>query len=156
VGGELYPAAGVAPCLCVGASPEDTPIRETRQRGGFEISLWRNVPGPAAGRTLGRLSGLALTSSHEDEQDQENHDSHASDDVRHHGNHPGNIAGVGPDKADDRPHHEQRDHRSKPVQNLSPGDVLSLRPLERFAFRQAVLVHTTPAKRWYLEIVRKL
>jgi hypothetical protein len=64
-----------------------------------------------AGYSARGLSRSPLTPSFDAKGDQENHDSHASGDVRHHGNHPGNVARVGPDQADDRADEEQGDHR---------------------------------------------
>src|SRR5437773_9782419 len=76
---------------------------------------------------------LALTSSHDDKGDQKNQDSDATDDIRHHGDQTGNVAGVGPDEADNRSQDEHGDHRSQPVQNLSPGDDAQLTLMGRFA-----------------------
>ena len=78
---------------------------------------------PAGAEHLGRLP---LTPSNDSEGDQENHDAQHTDDVRHHGNRTGDIAGVGPDQADDRSHDEHGDHRSEPVQNPSSGNEPSL------------------------------
>jgi len=64
-----------------------------------------------AGYSARGLSRSPLMPSHDAMEDQENHDSHASGDVRHHGNHPRNVARVGPDQADDRADEEQADHR---------------------------------------------
>jgi hypothetical protein len=58
-----------------------------------------------------RLSSSPLTPSHDGKENHESHDSHAPGDVCHHGNHPGNVAGVGPDEADNRSDDEQGDHR---------------------------------------------
>ena len=85
-----------------------------RNRGAVELSAAE------------RLDRLPLTPSHEGKGDTENHDSDDSDDVRHHGDQTGNVAGVGPDEADDRSHDEHGDHRSQPVQNPSSGDEPSL------------------------------
>ncbi|TML13976.1 MAG: hypothetical protein E6G31_06525 [Actinobacteria bacterium] len=68
------------------------------------------------------LSRSPLSPRHHDQGDQEKHDSRGADDVGHHGNRPGNVAGVGPDEADDRAHDKHDDHRSQPVQNPSPSD----------------------------------
>jgi len=48
------------------------------------------------------------------EGDQNQHDSNAADDVRHHGNRTGHVAGVRPDETDDRPDDEQSDNRGEP------------------------------------------
>jgi hypothetical protein len=67
--------------------------------------------------------------------DQENHDSDGTEDVRHHGNEPSNVARVGPQKADNYSHDEHSDHRSKPVENPSSGD--DAEPTLTGAFRQS-------------------
>ena len=78
---------------------------------------------------------MPLTPSHDAKRDQEKHDSEATDEVRHHGNQTGNVAGVGPDEADSRSHDEHGDHRSQPVQNPSFGD--DAEPTLMTGFRQS-------------------
>jgi hypothetical protein len=55
---------------------------------------------PGGFRRATKLSRLSLTSSHDDKGDQRNHDSDATDDVRHPGDQTGNVAGVGQDEAE--------------------------------------------------------
>jgi hypothetical protein len=61
-----------------------------------------------AARGLGRLP---LTSSDDGKGNQENDDSDGTDDACDHGNETRNVAGVGPDEADNRSDDEQGDHR---------------------------------------------
>jgi hypothetical protein len=68
------------------------------------------------------LSRSPLTPSHDGKSDQENHDSDGADEVRHHGNETGNVAGVGPDEADNNSHDEHSDRRSQPVKEPSSRD----------------------------------
>jgi hypothetical protein len=56
------------------------------------------------------------------EGNQKKHDSTDANDVRHPGKRTGHVAGVRPDKADNRPHDEQNDHRGQPVENPPGGD----------------------------------
>ena len=65
---------------------------------------------------------MPLTPSGDGKSDQENHDSDATDDVRHHGNEPGNVARVSPDEADNYSRDDHGDRRSEPVENPSSGD----------------------------------
>src|SRR5919106_2418572 len=81
------------------------------------------------------LSRLPLTPSHDCKGDQEKHDSDGTDDVRHDGNQTRNIAGVGPDEADNRSHDEDGDHRSEPVENPSSSD--DAEPTLTAAFRES-------------------
>ena len=53
-----------------------------------------------------------LPPSHDGKSDQQTHDGDSAGDVRNDGNHPGDVAGVRPDEADDRPHDKHDDcHR---------------------------------------------
>jgi hypothetical protein len=54
---------------------------------------------------------LPLPPSNDGKGDQENHDSDGTDDVRHDGNETRNIAGVGPDEADNYSNDEHGHHR---------------------------------------------
>ena len=94
-----------------------------------------------ASRTARGLSRLPLTPSYDNKGDHKNHDADGTDDVRRHGNRTGNVAGVGPDEADNRSHDEHDDHRSQPVQNPSLGDdaEVTLMGASRQSFRQALL-----------------
>jgi hypothetical protein len=76
-----------------------------------------------------------MTPSHDGKSDQEKHDSDGADEIRHHGDETGNIAGVGPDEADDRSHDEHGDHRNEPVQEPSSCD--DVEPTLMGAFRQS-------------------
>jgi hypothetical protein len=99
-----------------GRRPHDSPVQEHKRLGP-------NRPlGRRASRAAHGLSRSPRTPGHDGKGDQEQHDSDGTGDVRHHGNGTGNIAGVGPDEADNRSHGEYADHRSEPVQNPSSGD----------------------------------
>jgi hypothetical protein len=76
---------------------------------------------------------LPLTPSRDGKGDQENYDSDATDDVRHHGNETGSVAGVSPDEANNYSRDEHSDRRSKPVENPSSGD--DVEPTLMGAFR---------------------
>jgi len=65
----------------------------------------------SAGCSARGLSRSPLTPSHDGKGDQKNHDSDGTNDVRHHGNRTGNVAGVGPNETDNRPHDEHGNHR---------------------------------------------
>ena len=84
---------------------------------------------------LEALCRVPLAPSHDGKGDQEKYDSDDTGDVRHHGDQTGNVAGVGPDEADDRSHDEHGDHCSEPVQNPSSGD--DAEPTSMGAFRQS-------------------
>ena len=81
------------------------------------------------------LSRSPLTPSHDGKSDQEKHDSDGADEVRHHGNETGNVAGVGPYEADDRSQDEHGDHRNEPVKEPSSRD--GVEPTLMKAFRQS-------------------
>ena len=76
---------------------------KTRHRLGTQLSASRAARG---------LSRVPLTARHDDKGDQEKNNSNDTEDVRHHGNQTGDVAGVGPDEADNRSRGEQPDHRS--------------------------------------------
>jgi hypothetical protein len=80
--------------------------------GGLE--RWQLRNSDAVARNLIRL---ALTPSHDGKGSQQNHNSGGAENVRHPGNRTRNVAGVGPDEADDRPHAEHGDAHGQPVQD---------------------------------------
>jgi hypothetical protein len=88
-----------------------------------------------ASRAARGLSRLPLAPSHDAKREQEKHDCEGTDDVRHYGNQTCDVAGVGPDEADNRSHDEHGDHRSQPVENPSPSD--DAEPTLMTAFRQS-------------------
>ena len=93
-------------------------------------------PGQDASRSAGGLSRLPLTPSRHGKGDQENHDCDATDDVRHQGNEPGNVARVSPDEADKDSRDDHGDRRSQPVENPSSGD--DVEPTLVGALRQSI------------------
>lgn len=83
-----------------------------------QCTLESCATGVRGGDVVGSALGQVATPP-DHKNDQQHHDSHNADDVRHAGKGTRDVARIRPDESDDRSADEQRDHRSKPPVDTS-------------------------------------